>query len=396
MSKANAVQLTLFEMEDRSQSHMIALYDTAPRFVFVSKGRGTEPELPAANAFVQSVHKEFPFKDALFTLTLQPARIYRPAKPGPGEDPADKRMVEYEVFPSEREQIVEQVVRRLAMDRSRLSLMGDKQDRVRVHFSLYEIRRELRAVNRTMDTAEIREALEILARTRMIISKVPESGRKSARPVLESSVFPTLYIRPRTGEGGEDDENDTYLEFNALVASAIRNLEFKPISYQWIMRLKSPVARWLYNRLSIEYGDLDLAHLSDGVHGVPPMTLSADDIINNSGMNEWSRRRDTLRTVTSAVDSLVDEGILDRVEKTVSKDGRRINDIEYIMMPSRKFLDQVRRGNDVQVANAATYRAIAGSDERPKEFLPITPGQSVEVRRRRGTLLSAGSGQGEG
>ncbi len=390
MSKANAVQLTLFEMEDRSQSHMIALYDTAPRFVFVSKGRGTEPELPAANAFVQSVHKEFPFKDALFSLTLQPARIYRPAKPGPGDDPADKRMVEYEVFPSEREQIVEQVVRRLAMDRSRLSLMGDKQDRVRVHFSLYEIRRELRAVNRTMDTAEIREALEILARTRMIISKVPENGRKSARPVLESSVFPTLYIRPRTGEGGEDDENDTYLEFNALVASAIRNLEFKPISYQWIMRLKSPVARWLYNRLSIEYGDLDLTRMPDGV---PPMILSADDIINNSGMNEWSRRRDTLRTVTLAVDSLVEEGILDQVEKTVSKDGRRINDIEYIMMPSKKFLDQVRRGNDVQEANAATYRALAGIDERPREFLPITPGQSVEIRRRRGNLLGA---QGEG
>ena len=390
MSKANAVQLTLFEMEDRSQSHMIALYDTAPRFVFVSKGRGTEPELPAANAFVQSVHKEFPFKDALFSLTLQPARIYRPAKPGPGDDPADKRMVEYEVFPSEREQIVEQVVRRLAMDRSRLSLMGDKQDRVRVHFSLYEIRRELRAVNRTMDTAEIRVGLEILARTRMNNRKMPESGRKSARPVLESSVFPTLYIRPRTGEGGEDDENDTYLEFNALVASAIRNLEFKPISYQWIMRLKSPVARWLYNRLSIEYGDLDLTRMPDGV---PPMILSADDIINNSGMNEWSRRRDTLRTETLAVDSLVEEGILDQDEKTVSKDGRRINDIEYIMMPSKKFLDQVRRGNDVQEANAATYRALAGGDERPREFLPITPGQSVEIRRRRGSLLGA---QGEG
>ncbi|MBP2301760.1 plasmid replication protein [Azospirillum picis] len=393
MSKANAVQLTLFEMEDRSQSHMIALYDTAPRFVFVSKGRGGEPELPAANSFVQSVHKEFPFKDSMFSLTLQPARIYRPAKPVPGENPAEKRMVEYEVFPSEREQIVEQVVRRLAMDRSRLSLMGDKQDRVRVHFSLYEIRRELRAVNRTMDTAEIREALEILARTRMIISKGPENGRKSARPVLESSVFPTLYIRPRSGEAGEEDEDDTYLEFNALVASAIRNLEFKPISYQWIMRLKSPVARWLYNRLSIEYGDLDPARLDRA--GVPPMTLSADEIINNSGMNEWSRRRDTLRTVTLAVDSLVDEGILDRVEKTVSKAGRRIDDIEYIMMPSRKFLDQVRRGNDVQEANAATYKALAGGDERPKEFVAITSGQSAEVRRRRASLLEAGAARTE-
>ncbi len=387
MSKANAVQLTLFEMEDRSQSHMIALYDTAPRFVFVSKGRSSEPDLPGANTFVQSVHKEFPFKDSMFTLTLQPARIYRPAKPAPGEETAEKKMVEYEVFPSEREQIVEQVVRRLAMDRSRLSLMGDKQDRVRVHFSLYEIRRELRAVNRTMDVAEIREALEILARTRMIISKVPEGGRKTARPVLESSVFPTLYIRPRTGEAVDGDEDDTYIEFNALVASAIRNLEFKPVSYQWMMRLKSPVARWLYNRLSIEYGDLDTSRSVAGQTVIPAMTLSADEIINNSGMNEWSRRRDTLRTVSSAVDSLVEEGILDHVEKVVSKNGRRIDDIEYVMMPSRQFLEQVRRGNAVQEANAATYKAIAGSDESPKGFLPISPAQTMEVRRRRANLL---------
>ncbi|NYZ13926.1 plasmid replication protein [Azospirillum sp. RWY-5-1] len=395
MTKTTAVQLALFEMEDRSQSHMIALYDTAPRFVFVSKGHGRngEVDLPSANQFVQSVHKEFPFKEATFTLTLQPARIYRPAKPAPGEDAGEKRMVEYEVFPSEREQIVEQVVRRLAMDRSRLSLMGDKQDRVRVHFSLYEIRRELRAVNRTMDVAEIREALEILARTRMIISKVSETGRKTPRPVLESSVFPTLYIRPRTGEAVDGDEEDTYIEFNALVASAIRNLEFKPISYQWMMRLKSPVARWLYNRLSIEYGDLDIAQVTAGPEGVPAMTLSADQIINNSGMNEWSRRRDTLRTVSLAVDSLVEEGILDQVEKVVSKDGRRIDDIVYVMTPSRQFLDQVQRGNVVQGANVSIYKAMTGSVESPKEFVPLPPIKALDVRRRRAKLLSAPSGE---
>ncbi len=384
--KTSAVQLVLFEMDDRSQSHMIALYDTAPRFVFVSKGRTGESELPAANSFVQSIHKEFPFKEATYTLTLQPARVYRPAKAVSGDE--TKRMVEYEVFPSEREQIVEQVVRRLAMDRSRLSLMGDKQDRIRVHFSLYEIKRELKAVNRTMDTAEIREALEILARTRMIISKMQEGGRKSTRLVLESSVFPTLYIRPRNGEAVEGDDEDTYIEFNALVASAIRNLEFKPVSYQWMMRLKSPVARWLYNRLSIEYGDLDIGRTATGFDTVPAMTLSADEIINNSGMNEWSRRRDTLRTVSAAVDSLVEEGILEHVDRAVTKDGRRIGDIEYIMLPSRKFLDQVRRGNAVKEANAATYKAIAGSEERPGEFLAVSQGDAVDVRRRRSHRLT--------
>lgn len=405
--QSSALQLVLFEALDGDaagagrtakdlQSNLIALYDVAPKYVFASYasrdggrssamagGRSTEVAAERTG-FIPSVAREFTYRGSTFGLTIQPARLSRIAEDvAPGEVP---KLVEFEVFPAEREQVVEQVVRRLAMDRSRLRLSGEKRDQVQMRFSLLEIKRELRAVGHTLATDEIKEALTILARSRIIITPVDASSRKG-RPMhlLESTTFPVLVIRQPTG--GED-EGETYLQFNPLVADAIRKLEFKPVSYHWLMRLKSPTSRWLYNYLSAEY---DVAGLADE-DGARAVTLSADQIVRNSGMNVWSRLRDTLRAVTAAVDALVDEGILDGVEKVYQKTGNRIDDIEYVMVPSRRFLDQMHHSNTVQRANVATAKAVTGSDESPRGFVPVSPGQAMDVRRRRANLLNGPAG----
>lgn len=389
VAPVSAAQLVLFELEDRSQSHLIALYDLAPRFVFVSRDNEAKDkgELVTKDAFIKSVRREFSFRGRNYRLTVQPARIDRngPArKDEKAAEGATPEVLEVEIFPSEREQVVEQVVRRLAMDRSRLSLTGENRDKVQMRFSLYEIQRELRAVNHTLSIQDIRESLTILARSRIIISTgaPAEPGKKSrGQNILESTAFPVLAIRSRPDlveeEGGVEE---TYLEFNPLVSAAIRDLEFKPISYAWLMKLKSPVSRWLYNRLSIECDTAD--------DDAKPIVLSADEIIKNSGMNEWSRRRDTLRVVTAAVDALVEEGILDQAEKDYTKVGKRIDAIDYLLTPSAKFLEQVRRGHRVQRSNVEVLRTLTGSDGRPGTFVTLQPGEAADVRGKRAKRLA--------
>lgn len=386
---SSAAQLILFELEDRSQSHLIALYDLAPRFVFVSRDNDTKDkgEIVTKDSFIKSVRREFSFRGRNYRLTVQPARIDRPSAQrkddrAPGAPPD---LVEVEIFPSEREQVVEQVVRRLAMDRSRLSLTGENRDKVQMRFSLYEIQRELRAVNHTLSIQDIRESLTILARSRIIISTgpAPEPGKKSrGQNLLESTAFPVLAIRSRPDLVDEDGGvEETYLEFNPLVSAAIRDLEFKPISYAWLMKLKSPVSRWLYNRLSIECDSAE--------DEAKPVAISADEIIKNSGMNEWSRRRDTLRVVTAAVDALVDEGILDQADKEYTKVGKRIDAIDYLLTPSAKFLDQVRNGRRVQRTNIDALKAIVGNAMRPDGFVPVKTVDAAELRSKRNKRLSA-------
>lgn len=387
IGSASAAQLVLFELEDRSQSHLIAMYDLAPRFVFVSRDNAGKDkgELVTKDTFMKSVRREFGFRGRNYRLTIQPARVYRTAPARKDETgavisgPAEE--LEFEIFPSEREQVVEQVVRRLAMDRSRLSLAGENRDKVQMRFSLYEIQRELRAVNHTLSIQDIREALTILARSRIIIStsSAPETpGRKSrGQNILESTAFPVMAIRSRPDLAEEESEaEETYLEFNPLVSAAIRDLEFTPVSYHWLMRLKSPVSRWLYNRLSVECEDETRA-----------VTFSADDIVKNSGMNEWSRRRDTLRVVTAAVDALVEEGIVESVEKAYEKHGKRIDGIEYTLIPTATFLEQVRRAKGLGRTNAALLRGALG-EGAVAGFVPMKPGQAAELRLKRARALA--------
>ncbi|PWC35935.1 plasmid replication protein [Azospirillum sp. TSO35-2] len=390
MSKVatSAAQLVLFELEDRKQSHLIALYDLAPRFIFAQQREDAE------KGSVKSVYREFSFRGQTFYLSLQPARMaYERTGEGrgrfvPAPTPEQARnLAEVEVFPAEREQIVEQVVRRLAMDRARLSLAGENQDQVRLDFSLYDIGRELRNTNHSLNYSEIRESLTILARARIIISKASASERKRGSDLLDSTAFPVLVVRRPDGAQDEDGGDQTYVQFNPLVATAIRGLEFRPVSYEWLMRLKNPVSRWLYNRLSVEFETPD-----DEADAGRVMTISADEIIKNSGMTEYSRRRDTLRVVTAAVDALVDEGILDGRDLLHAKTGKRIDGIDYVLRPSRRFLDQVRRAEQVADVNAAVVKAVTGSEERPNAFVPLTPMQALETRKARATRLAASQG----
>jgi hypothetical protein len=255
-----------------------------------------------------------------------------------------------------------------------------------LQFSLHEVRRELRAVNHGLDGNEVREALTILARSRIIISKVApgaESTKRRGTNLLESTAFPVLAVRRQDGSGDAnvDDTDQTYLEFNPLVAASIRRLEFRPVSYAWLMRLRSPVSRWLYNRLSVEYDQPDAAT-------VTPVTLSAEQIIANSGMTPWSRQRDTLRVVTAAVDALVAEGILDTVEKFCTKTGKRVDGIEYTLTPSARFLDQARHAGHMQSVNANIMRSIAG-DTRLNDFVVISGKDVADTRRHRVQQLAA-------
>jgi hypothetical protein len=123
----NALQLALFEIdEDGKRKNTIDLYDIAPRFVFYTSNR-------EAGRYLDAVTREFEHAGKKYVLTLKPARVIRP----------DGSQVDE--FPGEREQIVEEVLRRLAVERGRLELVD--HDTVLLRFSLNEIRAELERVH---------------------------------------------------------------------------------------------------------------------------------------------------------------------------------------------------------------------------------------------------------
>lgn len=372
------LQLLLFELEQdrerkdgagqsRSRTNTVGLYDIAPRFVFYP-GKVGESIIDRTESKGDPIQREFEYKGRAFRLTLKPAVIPRRARVEDGAE--DRGQVEYwdHVFPGEREQIVEHVVRRLATERGRLAL--DAKDQLTMRFSLYEIQKELERVKRTLSIVEIREALTILHQ-----SFVEIRGKgKGGSVLLSSTAFPALGLRGRGTDSLSGAATETYLTLNPMVAESIRSMSFRMMSYGWLMRLKNPVSRWLFNRLTVEFEDAEAP---------APAVINARSIVRDSGMNEWSRPRDTLRAVREAVLALQNEGILEAVDVEKIMSGRRLDDENYTMTPSQQFLHEIEAASALAERNQQQIAALDPDGEGRGDFIRISRPAAADLRRKR-------------
>ncbi|CAO3411847.1 plasmid replication protein [Azospirillum largimobile] len=395
---ASTLQLALWSHEpeqqdgDARQTNAVGLYDLAPRFVFASGERGGEDRRD--NAHVESVTRSFAYNGEPYVITLDPARVTRRVR-ADAEDggPAKYKTMRIEALPGEREQVVEEVIRRLATERARLVLVdGDnrRNAKVQMRFSFYEIQKELARVRRTLSITEIKEALLILSKTFLTIEQPADHPGGSAT-LLQSTAFPVVAMRGGKGvsvrlddDGEVGGNTETYLEFNPLVAKAIMSLKFQSISYEMLMKIRNPVSWWLYKSLSLHY------HSSSDVE---PMVIRAGDIITNSGMNRSKRHRDTLRAIKVAVEVLVTQGVLAGYEKESERGtGPEIVDVTYALRPSEQFLEQIHRGKALAEQNARSLRQLAKPEDlddqgRPRGPIPIDRASESTLRRDRRTLL---------
>ncbi len=352
LKQATSLQLILFETsdtEDARYTNTINLYDIAPRFVFYTDRR-------LEGGYLKSVRREFEHAGASYKLLLRPGRLVR----------ADGS--EREEFPGEREQIVEAVMQRIASDRARLIVENEK---VRLTFSLYEIREELRKVRHLFSLDEIKDALTVLHTATVEITRI----EKKSQTVLSSSSFPVLALRRK------DEQESAYLEFNPLVENAIKNLHYRRINYDWLMRISHPLSRWLYLKLCQSITDAGQREER------PTVSMTAMEIARDGPMAPRSRPRDTLRYVTNAVDVLVSEGFLENLGadgKRVIKDGRKKADMAFDLMPTRRFIDDIRRADALVADGKERLRAAAGSD-RPDRFVDVgrSSVHAVKSARRR-------------
>lgn len=349
------LQLILFETteaEDGRYTNTINLYDIAPRFVFYTDAR-TE------GGYLKSIRREFEHGGTTYKLLLRPGRLVR----------ADG--TEREEFPGEREQIVEAVMQRIASDRARLTVQNEK---VRLSFSLYEIREELRKVKHLYNLDEIKDALTVLHTAVVEITRI--EGK--SQTVLSSSSFPVLALRRK------DDQESAYLEFNPLVENAIKNLHYRRINYDWLMRISNPLSRWLYLKLCQSITD---ARQGDKL----VVSMTAMEIARDGPMAPRSRARDTLRYVANAVDVLVAEGFLEDLGsdgKRIVKEGRKKSDVDFDLMPTKRFIDDTLRADALLADNKEKLNAIAGTDS-PDRFVNVERATLHALRASRRKVAAA-------
>ncbi|PZR80291.1 MAG: hypothetical protein DI537_39780 [Stutzerimonas stutzeri] len=337
------LQFDFFESDGRGVTQTIALWDVAPRGVY-RVGADLAPD-----AGVRVIKRTFNYGGMTYNLALTPAILERDG-------------VSVTKYPSDREQLVEEVVRQIAVQRGRMH--RDDNGDIGVSFSMYQVFKELIRTGHRLNYAEIREALMVLHSSKIEIWR---AAPKAKEVLVSGTTFPMLAL------AGEDSESEITVTFNWLIAKAIMTLNFRQMDYELLMSLPGPIERWLYRFFAHEM--LYLGKDSD------ERVFTASDIAESCGVVKRSRIRDTFRRITQALGGLKTSGILAEVSARPVKEGKRIVEVEYRVRLSAKFVRSLRDADQAALRMREDFKVITGQD--PDAFVPSSPERRKALRDRR-------------
>lgn len=337
------LQFDFFESDGRGVTNTIALWDVAPRGVY-RVGNDTAPD-----ASVRVIKRTFNYGGVSYNLALTPAILERDG-------------VSVTKYPSDREQLVEEVVRQIAVQRGRMH--RDSNGDIGVSFPMYQVYKELIRTGHQLNYAEIREALIVLHSSKIEIWR----GMSKSKDVLVSgTTFPMLAL------AGEDGESEITVTFNWLIAKALMTLNFRQMDYELLMSLPGPIERWLYRYFAHE-----MLYFGKNSN---ERVFRASEIAESCGVVKRSRIRDTFRRITQALGGLLASGVLSKVDSEPVKDGRRIEDVAYRVELSAAFVRSLRDADQAALRMREDFKVIAGQE--PEGFLPSSPEKRKALRERR-------------
>jgi hypothetical protein len=322
-SSFSGVQLSLFQTflcnteEERDKlSNTIEFWDGVPKY-FVS--RKEMNGLRSSDGFLSKIERSFQHGGRSFTVKIRPARV------------TDEQGRDRECYPSAREELVEDALRKLAADQN----YGFYEDwpenrRSGVVFSLHMLRKELAKRGHTVSYQQAMEALYVLSDAGIEI--IAADGRS----VFKSAILPTLAGVSRA-DLQSDPQARWYADFCPLVTESIKSMTYRQYDYHAMMQHSSQLARWLHKRLSHNYTNASY---------MTPYECLFSSVKRDSGLLEYQRDRDSVRKLDEAMDELQDRGILIDFNRKEQRGARnRILDVKYTLSPHPDFVKQIKAAN---------------------------------------------------
>lgn len=286
-------QLDFFELlgvENKPYSRTIELYDFIPKYVWGKVER-------INGVFLKTLEREFECRGKKYTVKIKPASI-------DGKDGVEKYF-----YPGQREEAVEDALRKLAVEGRGKFL----DDHVSVIFTLHELQQELKRTGHSYNKDEIKEALQICKRTNLIVTS--EDGAA----VLESNIFETLGLATFEDWKTKGSNAKCFVRFNALVTRAIQQFDIRRFNYEKAWAYKSVIARQLHKRLSHHYTQSGRTN---------NYSIHLTTLIRDFGLTRHSQLRDNLRKTQDALEEMKEKGVLDKYQIEPIVDAGRHNKLE--------------------------------------------------------------------
>ncbi|MFZ1494331.1 MAG: replication protein [Candidatus Competibacter denitrificans] len=313
-----AKQLSLFQSflcnsdaERDNLSNTIELWDGVPKY-FISRQEMTKRR---EKGLLPTIDREFEYRGRAFTIKVRPARL------------TDEGGNDKEFYPSAREELVEDALRKIAAEQHYGFLETQESG---VIFTLHVLRRELQRRGHTLSYEEVTESLDIMAGCRIEIMAADGTGDYKS-PILAGLV------RVSRHHYREDPKARWVAYFNPLVTRSIQALSFRQYDYHTMMSHTTQLARWMHKRMAHNYVNASL---------MQPYTILFSTVQRDSGLLEYARDRDAIRKLDEALGELKTKKVLMFFKKEDRKGERgRILDVVYTITPDPGFVGQIKAAN---------------------------------------------------
>jgi hypothetical protein len=314
--RSKPVQLTLFELllpNEREFSNTVELYDFIPKYHWGKVQRINDK-------FLDSLEREFECRGVKYKVKIRPASI------------EDRNGVERYYYPSKREELVEDALRKFVAEGQGVFL----DEQAGVTFSLYQLQEELKQNGHSYSKDQIKDALLICARTNMTVTT--DNGSS----VLVSNLFETLGLQTRDDWKEQGNKSRAFVRFNSLVTKSITSRTFRQLNYEKVMSYKNIIARQLHKRMSHHYIQASVAN---------PYHILLSTIIRDLGLTQYAQLRDNLRDVQIALDEMVEKKVLlsYKIEKVLENSKRaKLLDAKFVLIPDPAFTSEIIGANKLQ------------------------------------------------
>jgi hypothetical protein len=307
------VQLTFFEYllpEERRYSNTVELYDFIPKYHWGKAER-------INGQFLKQLEREFECRGKRYRVKIKPASI------------EDKDGTERYYYPSQREELVEDALRKFVCEGQGLFL----DDEAGVSFTLYQLQQELAERGHTYNLDELKAALLICANTKL------EINTEDGGVTIVSSIFQTLGLQTREDWQRFGNKTRAFVRFNPLVTQSIKSRNFRQLDYDRSMTLKSVIARQLHKRMSHHYTQASWQH---------PYTINLLTVIRDFGLTRYAKLPNNLRDVVAALEEMKKSDIIlsYQVEKIIdTKRRNKLLDAQLTLLPHPSFSGEMKHAN---------------------------------------------------
>jgi hypothetical protein len=323
--------LTWFAGEgEQRNSRSLIYWDQVPWRVLSHKRGGDVPELIRREGVRIG-------KDAEATVEIRPAIL------------ADRDGTVRRVYPGAREEMVEMVLRRMAVQKlaqctAEDVAQGSHGRLVSLRTTLYAIEQELAEKQHGLSIPQIKEAMKVMNLCNVSVESTDaffQAG--SSGPILSAMSFAGVKTAE---ESGRMRYNVT---FHPLISAAILSEKFWPVNYDRWMELQLPLARWIANLLNVRY-----RYAEKDPSEFHSFKLTLRRVLNDSGIKIEPRMRDNIERVREALAELRRVGYLTPLQATKDTEkatygstaGRRaVVDMEWQLQASRIFAGEIIAGN---------------------------------------------------